>query len=139
MSTDMSALPSILHHHATSDLPKMKLGPYEIQALISPDDERSGTAYRVRIDPHQTTSVSYHKKAEEYYYVISGCGTAILNGQSYRLNAGDFLRLPPGTTHGFITLDEPLVMLDIHTPGSRPDHDVFFIGETPNGFAAVQE
>ena len=55
----------------------------------------------------------------------------------YELRPGDFLRLPPGTTHGFITRDEPLVMLDIHAPGSRPDHDVFFVGEVPEGFGTV--
>lgn len=124
----------ILHHHVDNARPKQQLGPYEIESLIAPEDEAAGTAYRVRIEPHRTTSVSYHKIAEEFYYVLSGSGTAILNGQAHVLRAGDFLRLPPGTTHGFITEDEALVMLDIHTPGSRPDRDVFFVGEVPEGF-----
>ena len=125
----------ILHQRADSQsTAKQKLGPYEIESLIPPEDEGAGTAYRVRIEPHQTTSVSYHKIAEEFYYVLSGSGVAVLNGASYALRAGDFLRLPPGTTHGFITHEEPLLMLDIHTPGSRPDHDVFFLGKTPSGF-----
>ena len=25
-------------------------------------------------------------------------------------------------------------MLDIHTPGSRPDRDVYFVGDVPPGF-----
>ena len=129
----------IIHQHSGNALPKQKLGPYEIESLIAPEDEAAGTAYRVRIEPHQTTSVSYHKIAEEFYYVLSGSGTAILNGQSYALCTGDFLRLPPGTTHGFTTQDEALVMLDIHTPGSRPDHDVFFVGEAPEGFGIKDE
>jgi mannose-6-phosphate isomerase-like protein (cupin superfamily) len=95
-----------------------------------------GTAYRVRIAPRSTTSVSYHKLAEELYYVLSGQGTAILDGQPFNLKTGDFLRLPPGTTHGFVTQDEELVMLDIHSPGSRPDRDVYFVGETPQGFTS---
>ena len=97
-------------------------------------DEGAGTAYRVRIAPHSTTSVSYHKLAEEIYFVISGSGTAVLNGISHTLKRGDFLRLPPGTTHGFVTEEEALVMLDIHNPGSRPDRDVFFVGKAPQGF-----
>jgi mannose-6-phosphate isomerase-like protein (cupin superfamily) len=123
--------------HQRSDSPSteiQKLGPYEIQSLVPPEDEGAGTAYRVRIEPHQTTSVSYHKIAEEFYYVLSGSGIAVLDGTSYELRTGDFLRLPPGTTHGFITHDVPLLMLDIHTPGSRPDRDVFFLGEAPEGF-----
>jgi len=74
------------------------LGPYGIESLIDPDEEGAGTVYRVRIDPSQRTSVSYHRLAEEYYFVLSGSGTAILDGREYPLAAGDFLRLPPGTT-----------------------------------------
>jgi mannose-6-phosphate isomerase-like protein (cupin superfamily) len=125
----------ILHQRAgSSSSGKQRLGPYEIESLIPPEDEAAGTAYRVRIEPNQTTSASYHKIAEEFYYVLSGSGIALLNDQPHDLQAGDFLRLPPGTTHAFITKDEPLVMLDIHAPGSRPDHDVFFVGEVPKGF-----
>jgi mannose-6-phosphate isomerase-like protein (cupin superfamily) len=131
--------PRILHQRLGSAASaKHRLGPYEIESLIPPEDEAAGTAYRVRIEPHQTTSTSYHKIAEEFYYVLSGTGTALLNGTPYELRPGDFLRLPPGTTHAFITRDEPLLMLDIHTPGSRPDHDVFFVGETPQGFGPSQ-
>jgi mannose-6-phosphate isomerase-like protein (cupin superfamily) len=131
--------PRILHQRAGSGSSlKQKLGPYEIESLIPPEDEAAGTAYRVRIEPNQTTSVSYHKIAEEFYYVLSGSGIALLNDKPYELHSGDFLRLPPGTTHAFITRDEPLVMLDIHAPGSRPDHDVFFVGEVPKGFGAGQ-
>lgn len=127
----------ILHHRASDVSLKQKLGPYEIEALIAPSDEAAGTAYRVRIESHQKTSISYHKIAEEFYYVLSGSGTAILNGELHALAEGDFLRLPPGTTHGFITQDEALVMLDMHTPGSRPDHDVYFIGDAPDGFTVT--
>jgi quercetin dioxygenase-like cupin family protein len=130
----MSSELRILHRRASERSDVQQLGPYEIESLIPREDEAAGTAYRVRIEPHQQTSVSYHKLAEEYYYVLSGSGTALLNGQPYELRAGDFLRLPPGTTHGFITRDEPLLMLDIHSPGSRPDRDVYFVGAVPAGF-----
>ena len=128
--------------HVREDAPvsaPQKLGPYQIESLIPLADEGMGTAYRVRIEPHSTTAVSYHKLAEEIYYVISGSGTALLNGQPYELRQGDFLRLPPGTTHGFITREEALVMLDLHSPGSRPDRDVYFVGETPQGFGKAAD
>jgi mannose-6-phosphate isomerase-like protein (cupin superfamily) len=125
----------ILHVPADAPIaPPQKLGPYEIESLIPLADEGMGTAYRVRIEPHSTTSVSYHKLAEELYYVLGGRGVALLNGERHELRTGDFLRLPPGTTHGFVTGEEPLVMLDIHSPGSRPDRDVYFVGEVPPGF-----
>ena len=113
---------------------KSQLGPYFIESLIPRAEESALTAYRVRIAPHSTTSVSYHKVAEELYYVLSGEGVALLNGEPHPLRIGDFLRLPPGTRHGFVTQAEELVMLDIHSPGSRPDRDVFFQGQVPEGF-----
>lgn len=111
------------------------LGPYQIESLIAPEEEGRFTAYRVRIEPGQETSESFHKIAEECYYVTGGKGIAILDDCEYVLEPGDFLRLPPGTRHKFVTGDSPLEMLDIHSPGSRPDRDVYFTGETPEGFS----
>ena len=124
----------ILHHPGQSTADPQRLGPYEIESLIPPEEEGALTAYRVRIEANQTTATSYHRFAEELYYVLAGSGTACLDGEPCFLKTGDFLRLPPGTTHSFTTAAEALVMLDIHAPGSRPDRDVYFVGETPPGF-----
>lgn len=126
----------LLHVRATDPVPTVKLGPYQIETLIAEADEGAGTVYRIRIAPHERTNVSYHRIAEEFYHVLHGSGIAVLDGVEHQIRAGDFLRLPPGTTHGFITGDEELVMLDIHCPGSRPDRDVYFVDETPEGFGA---
>jgi quercetin dioxygenase-like cupin family protein len=124
-----------LIHRASGDPARSeRLGPYVIEALLSESEEGAGTVYRVYIEPRCRTSVSYHRVAEEYYYVLTGSGMALLNGAEHALAAGDFLRLPPGTTHGFITGDEPLEMLNIHTPGCRPDRDVYFVDAVPEGF-----
>lgn len=111
------------------------LGPYAIESLIDEHEEGAATAYRVRIAPHERTGISCHRRAEEFYFVLAGRGRAILDGQEHAIAAGDFLRLPPGTTHGFVTDREALDMLDIHVPGCRPDRDVYFPeGEAPAGF-----
>ncbi len=126
--------------HVTANAPALlpeRLGPYRIESLISPEDEAACTAYRVRIEPFSTTNIAYHRIAEEIYYVLGGRGSAVLNGVNHELQPGDFLRLPPGTTHGFVTGDDSLLLLNIHTPGSRPDHDVYFLGETPPGFGSA--
>ena len=111
-----------------------QLGPYGIECLIPLEEEGALTAYRVRVAAGSRTSTSYHVIAEELYYVISGSGTAWLDGVAHELRAGDFFRLPPGTRHAFETAAEDLVMLDIHAPGSRPDRDVYFEGPAPEGF-----
>lgn len=127
----------ILHVKSAGELPRVRLGPYEIETLIPEADEGAMTAYRVRIEPHQRTSTSYHLVAEELYLVLEGRGTAVLDGVDHALETGDILRLPPGTTHAFVTGRDVLVMLDIHTPGSRPDRDVYFLGDPPDGFGAT--
>ena len=131
----MASSLQVLHVREGEGSDTARLGPYEIETLIPVADEGAATAYRVRIEPNQRTSTSYHKLAEELYLVLTGSGIAVLDGVEYQLRPGDFLRLPPGTTHAFITGDDALVMLDIHTPGSRPDRDVYFVGEIPQGFS----
>src|SRR4051794_33076620 len=95
-----------LIHRATGNAGQA-LGPYLIETILQPHEEGRGTAFRVRIESHSKTSISYHKIAEEFYYVLAGNGMAILDGKPFPLKTGDFLRLPPGTTHGFVTKDEP--------------------------------
>lgn len=130
----------LIHRHSGDSARTQRLGPYLLESLIDADEEGAGTVYRVRIAPHERTGVSCHRVAEEYYYVLAGRGVAILDGREYPLVPGDFLRLPPGTTHGFVTTDEPLELLDIHTPGSRPDRDVYFVdGDAPEGFTELRE
>ena len=116
-----------------------QLGPYGIETLIMPDQEIRTTAYRVKVRAVSTTSTSYHQIAEELYFVLSGDGVAILDGVEHELYAGVFLRLPPGTRHAFKAGSKGLEMLDIHAPGCRPDHDVYFVGgEVPAGFKPVE-
>ncbi len=129
---------NLIHRRSGDPARERRLGPYRLESLIDAHEERAGTVYRVTIAPRERTSVSFHRVAEEWYYVLSGGGTAVLNGQEYPLAAGDFLRLPPGTTHGFVTQEEALEMLNMHVPGSRPDRDVYFVErEPPEGFAKL--
>ena len=115
--------------------PRQQLGPYGIETLLTRAEEGALTAYRVRIEPGERTAASCHKVAEELYYVLEGTGTAVLDGQPRAIKAGELLRLPPGTAHAFITAAEPLLMLNIHSPGCWPDRDVYFVdGPPPAGF-----
>jgi mannose-6-phosphate isomerase-like protein (cupin superfamily) len=122
---------TILHRRSGDPKRTEALASYRIEALIAEAEEGAGTVYRVRIEPRTRTVISFHRVAEEYYFVLSGSGIALLDGSEQRLQPGDFLRLPPGTRHGFVTQDEPLEMLDIHTPGCRPQRDTYFVEEKP--------
>ena len=110
----------------------LHFGPYQIEPLLTELEEGSATVYRVRLAANQHTETSYHEIAEEFYYVLTGTATALLDGEPQPLAPGDFLRLPPGTRHAFITNDEPLTMLDIHVPGCRPGRDTYFMETIPD-------
>ncbi len=132
-------LPGVIHRRTGDALQTQRLGPYLLETLILPEEEIQATCYRVVIDRHQKTAVSYHRVAEEIYFVLSGRGVGVIHGVATPLQKGDFLRLPPGTPHQFITEDDILEMLNIHCPGSRPNRDVYFLGETPEGFNSADE
>jgi len=85
------------------------------------------SAYVVRMEPNQIKKPSYHKKGEELYYILSGVGTAILGGRDYKLRTGCFFRVPPGTVHQFTAGNEPLCMLNFHSPPVFADKDTYFV------------
>ena len=45
--------------------------------------------------------VHYHKKNEEIYFVISGKGQAVIDGETVELAAGDWLRVAPEARRQF--------------------------------------
>jgi mannose-6-phosphate isomerase-like protein (cupin superfamily) len=127
----------ILHRGLETSAETAKLGPYQIETLISVEMEGAATAYRVTIGPNQITNTSYHQIAEELYYVLAGAGVAYLDNKPFTLKTGDFFRLPPGVTHRFETTDSSLTLLDIHVPGCRTDRDTYFVDQAPSGFGGT--
>jgi mannose-6-phosphate isomerase-like protein (cupin superfamily) len=63
---------------------------------------------------------------EELYFVLDGSGVAILGDTEYTLKKGCFFRVPPKTLHQFITRDDPLDLLNFHSPPVFSDHDTYF-------------
>ena len=126
----MDVRKQLVHRASGTSEHIQQFGPYKIEPLLTEAEEAAATVYRVRVEPHQQTTTSYHLVAEEFYFVLTGTGTAVLDGESRALRPGDFLRLPPGTRHAFVTLDEPLEMLDVHVPGCRPDRDAYFVEDS---------
>ena len=45
--------------------------------------------------------VHYHKKNEEIYFVISGKGQVVIDGETVELTAGDWLRVAPKARRQF--------------------------------------
>jgi len=102
------------------------LNGIQIDQLLSREACGRFSAYVVKMRPKQVKKPGFHKKGEELYYVISGSGRANLGGRNYVLKPGCFFRVPPSTVHGFTTADEPLHMLNFHSPPVFSDHDTYF-------------
>jgi mannose-6-phosphate isomerase-like protein (cupin superfamily) len=120
------AASQLVHRQSGNESGTKRLGGYRLESLLTPEEENRASVYRVLLSPRQRSRESYHRVAEEFYFVISGRGAAVLNGETRPLAPGDFLRLPPGTRHVFVSDEEPLDLLNIHVPGCRPDHDTYF-------------
>ena len=99
----------------------------KIEQLLPREACERFSAYMVRMKPNQIKKNSYHKEGEELYYILSGTGTAVLGGKNYKLREGCFFRVPPGTVHQFTAGNEPLCMLNFHSPPVFADKDTYFV------------
>lgn len=57
-----------------------------------------------------------HKKTQEFVYVIKGNARAYLGNRRVTVGAGDYLLIPPGVRHRFVTGERPLIALSVFSP-----------------------
>ncbi len=108
------------------EAPSFELKGICIDQLLPKEACSQFSAYRVKMKPQQVKKTSHHKVGEELYYVLDGSGVAVLDGKEYVLKKGCFFRVPPKTRHQFITRDDPLDLLNFHSPPVFSDHDTYF-------------
>ncbi len=109
------------------DAASFSLKGIQIDQLLSRGACERFSAYLVHMQPNQVKQPSYHKAGEELYYVLTGSGTAELDGKEYALRPGCFFRVPPNTVHKFTTGNDPLQILNFHSPPVFSDHDTYFV------------
>ena len=57
-----------------------------------------------------------HKKTDEFVYIISGSANVYLNSASYKVRTGDYMVIPHGVVHRFVTGNKPMVALSVFSP-----------------------
>src|SRR5438270_13652291 len=90
----------------------------QIRCLIEEKDRAAGEVHHVEI---QDAKLHYHERTDEFYYVIAGQGTMVLDGEEIELHQGVVVYVPRGVKHkavGELTVltvcIPPGVLGDIH-------------------------
>jgi mannose-6-phosphate isomerase-like protein (cupin superfamily) len=68
----------------------------QIRCLIEEGDGAAGEVHYVEI---RDAKLHYHERTDEFYYVIAGQGTMILDDEEIELHAGVVVYVPRGVRH----------------------------------------
>src|SRR5437867_10228133 len=68
----------------------------QIRCLIEERDGAAGEVHHVQI---QDAKLHYHKRTDEFYYVIDGRGTMVLDDETIELHKGVVVYVPRGVKH----------------------------------------
>ena len=68
----------------------------EIRCLVEEADGAAAEVHYVKIDD---AKLHYHSRTDEFYYVIDGAGTMILDDEKIELHKGVVVYVPRGVKH----------------------------------------
>ena len=68
----------------------------QIRCLVEESDGAAAEVHHVEIDH---AKLHYHAKTDEFYYVIDGQGTMVLDGETIELHKGVVVYVPRGVRH----------------------------------------
>jgi len=77
------------------------------------------------LDVGKESEEHYHKKTEEIYYILEGCGVVMIDSTRYEIKPGHAVFLPINSLHKIINAaDKPLKLVCADSPPFDPN-DVF--------------
>ena len=109
----------IIRHEDEAPKEKSACG-YRYRLLSQDDKDIAAWAHAVDIDG---AKLHYHKIATELYYVLSGEGKVVLDGEEQDVRPGSMIHIPPGVIHGAIGKMRVLV---VGIP-DIDDSDVYYV------------
>ena len=68
----------------------------QIRCLVEAKDEAAAEVHHVVIDH---AKLHYHAKTDEFYYIIDGTGTMVLDDETIDVKEGMVVYVPRGTKH----------------------------------------
>jgi mannose-6-phosphate isomerase-like protein (cupin superfamily) len=77
----------------------------------------------IRVNPGKRLSLQRHAHRAEFWYVLSGNGTAEIDSAEHALTPGVTVEIPVHTTHRLTASDEGITILEIAT-GEFDEDDI---------------
>ena len=75
--------------------------------------------------PHTAETLHFHHQATQFFYVLSGSATFLINGQKELVQSGEGIQINPGTAHQIANdSEEDLKFLVISQPSADNDRKV---------------
>lgn len=91
----------------------------EARRVITADDTDQVSIHRVAIS--RDAKKHYHRAHTEYYVVIEGTGEMELDDERVPVKPGDFIMIPPLTTHA---ARGQLLIINVVCPPLDPDDEI---------------
>jgi mannose-6-phosphate isomerase len=77
------------------------------------------------VDPGKRISLQSHEFRAEHWFIVSGQGTAELDGNEIVVNPGDSVDIPIGSKHRILcSSNESLVFIEVQTGSSFVEADI---------------
>lgn len=77
------------------------------------------------VEPGKRLSLQSHVHRSEHWFIVSGSGTAEIDGTQYSLGPGDSIDVKAGFKHRIsCTSREPLVFIEVQTGSSFDEEDI---------------
>jgi mannose-6-phosphate isomerase-like protein (cupin superfamily) len=99
----------------------------EIRELLAHRNSsiRNQSLAEARLPPGASTTLHYHPRAEEIYYILSGQGLMRLEPETMTVGPGDAVAIPPGRIHQITnTGNTTLIFLCCCAPGYEHDDTI---------------
>lgn len=103
----------------------------EIRELLAHRNStiRNQSLAEARVSPGESTSLHYHPRTEEIYYIIAGQGEMRLGDETRQVGPGDAIAIPPGQIHQITNRgQETLKLLCCCAPGYEHEDTVLVEG-----------
>jgi mannose-6-phosphate isomerase-like protein (cupin superfamily) len=82
----------------------------EIRCLVEEQDGAAAEVHHVKID---NAKLHYHQRTDEFYYIIDGAGSMVLDDETIAVRRGMVIYVPRGMKHKAIG---PLTVLTVCIP-----------------------